>query len=268
MPMSQDDIPEGLRRFVEMTPKRSTVSVPLTDEVLNAAVASARPMELVSADDRIVSFVDLLGTRSLMKQVEDQSQAQGTYDKFTSIGILFEKCAKECQENVDGTKYVIISDSYVISVPNKPGAFDALISSIVKFQRDCLLKFKELVRGGVAVGKMVVGENVDMMIGKALVEAHGLEKDIASYPRVVINCDININEMSHSAPISHDKDGMYYVSFLSGLDKKELDKARSIIVDKKKDQRLHERQKLEWVQTYIDQVMNKNECCCVCKKEV
>ncbi len=271
MPTLQADIPEGLRHLVEGTSEHSDVSVQLTDEVLDTVVESARTFEkvaLVSADDRIVSFVDLLGTKSLMQQVGDQTQAQDAYNILSSIGSLFEECAKECQEIVPDTKYLIISDSYVISVPSEPEAFDALISSIGKFQRGCLLEFKELARGGIAKGKMVVGGKDDMMIGKAFVDAHSLEKVIASYPRVVINSDINIKEMSLIAPISHDKDGMDYVSFLSGLDKKELEKARLIILDKKKDKELHEKQKWEWVQTYIDQVINHTECCCICKKEV
>lgn len=268
----QSDIPDELRRMVEGLPKHSDVSVQLTDEVLEAAVKSARTSEkvdLVSADDRIVSFVDLLGTKFLMQQVSGKEQAQDAYNKLSAIGVLFEECAEECKKSVPDTKYCIISDSYVISVPYEPEAFDALVFSIGKFQKECLLEFKALARGGIAMGKMVVGGKRDMMIGKAFVDAHLLEKDIASYPRVVINSDIK--EMSRIAPISHDKDGMDYISFLSGLSKQELEKARSIILDKKKEKSdskcLHERQKWEWVQTYIDQVNNKRECCCVCKKE-
>lgn len=271
----QSDIPDELRRMVEGLPKHSDVSVQLTDEVLETVVKSARTSEkvdLVSADDRIVSFVDLLGTKFLMQQVSSKEQAQDAYNKLSAIGVLFEECAEECKKNVPDTKYRIISDSYVISVPNEPEALDALVFSIGKFQKGCLLEFKALARGGIAIGKMVVGGKYDMMIGKAFVDAHLLEKDIASYPRVVINSDIKIKEMSRIAPISHDKDGMDYISFLSGLSKQELEKARSIILDKKKEKSdpkcLHERQKWEWVQTYIDQVNNKHECCCVYKKEV
>ena len=134
------------------------------------------------------------------------------------------------------------------------------------------MDFKELARGGIARGKMVVGGK--MMIGAAFVDAHLLEAHIASYPRVVINSDIDIKEMPKNAPISHDKDGMYYISYLSGLDERELEEARSIIESKKHEHeksdpiKLHERQKWEWAQTYVDQVIAGNEYCCACKKEV
>ena len=111
-----------------------------------------------------------------------------------------------------------------------------------------------------------------MMIGTAFVDAHLLEAHIASYPRVVINSDIDTTVMPQDVPISHDKDGMYCVSYLSGLDEKELKKVRSIIESKKQEKsdptKLHERQKWEWAQTYVDQVINGNEYCCTCKKEV
>ena len=65
---------------------------------------------------------------------------------------------------------------------------------------------------------------------------------------------------------------MNYVSFLSGLDIKDLQTAYSIVQRKKQEKsdstELHKRQKWEWIQTYIDQVMNGNEHCCVCKKEM
>lgn len=273
MVTNQDDIPEGLCDFLKRSATSSDVSVSLTDELLDAAVNEAKTVEevdFVSADDRIVSFVDLLGTKSLMNHVSDKAQAQDTYNKLSAIGVLFRKCIEDCLGNVPDKTYRIISDSYVISVPDEPEAFDALILSIAKFQRGCLLNFKELARGGVAKGKMVVGG--DMMIGKAFVDAHILEAKIASYPRVVINSDIKISEISRNALISHDKDGMDYVSFLSGSSMKELETAHSIVQSKKKEKPtfidLHDRQKWEWAQTYIDQVINGNLRCCACKKEV
>jgi hypothetical protein len=269
----QDDIPEGLVFALEKNPKVLGVSTALTDEILKAAVESVKEVpkaDLVSAEDRIVAFVDLLGTKSLMQRVKDKEQAQETYNTLTAIGQLFEDCVEADLANVPDKMCRIISDSYVISVPNDPESFYALIVSIAKFQRGCLLGYKELARGGVAQGKMVVGGK--MMIGTAFVDAHLLEAHIASYPRVVINSDIDITKMLRSAPISLDKDGMYYVSYLSGSEVTELKKARSIIESKKQEKsdpkNLHERQKWEWAQTYVDQVLNGNEYCCACKKEV
>ena len=269
----QDDIPEGLVSALEKNPKVLGVSTALTDEILKAAVESVKEVpkaDLVSAEDRIVAFVDLLGTKSLMQRVKDKEQAQETYNTLTAIGQLFEDCVEADLANVPDKMCRIISDSYVISVPNDPESFYALIVSIARFQRGCLLGYKELARGGVAQGKMVVGGK--MMIGTAFVDAHLLEARIASYPRVVINSDIDITKMLQSAPISLDKDGMYYVSYLSGSEVTELKKARSIIESKKQEKsdlkNLHERQKWEWAQTYVDQVLNGNEYCCACKKEV
>jgi hypothetical protein len=269
----QNDIPEGLVSALEKNPKVLGVSTALTDEILKAAVESVKEVpkaDLVSAEDRIVAFVDLLGTKSLMQRVKDKEQAQETYNTLTAIGQLFEDCVEADLANVPDKMCRIISDSYVISVPNDPESFYALIVSIAKFQRGCLLGYKELARGGVAQGKMMVGGK--MMIGTAFVDAHLLEAHIASYPRVVINSDIDITKMLRSAPISLDKDGMYYVSYLSGSEVTELKKARSIIESKKQEKsdpkNLHERQKWEWVQTYVDQVLNGNEYCCACKKEV
>lgn len=269
----QDDIPEGLVVALESNPDFLDESTSLTDETLKAAVESVGKVEkadLVSAEDRIVAFVDLLGTKSLMQRVKDQDQARETYNTLTAIGQLFEECVASDLAKVTDKMSRIISDSYVISVPNDPESFYALIVSIAKFQRGCLLDFKELARGGIARGKMVVGGK--MMIGAAFVDAHLLEAHIASYPRVVINSDIDIKEMPKNAPISHDKDGMYYISYLSGLDERELEEARSIIESKKQEKsdptKLHERQKWEWAQTYVDQVIAGNEYCCACKKEV
>ena len=287
MSTRHDDIPDALISVLEKNPKAldeslpltdealkvAVESVPLTDEALKAAVESVKEVEkadLVSAEDRIVAFVDLLGTKSLMQRVKDKDQARETYNTLTAIGQLFEECVKTDLAKVPDKMWRIISDSYVVSVPNDPESFYALIVSIAKFQRGCLLDFKELARGGIAQGKMVVGGK--MMIGTAFVDAHLLEAHIASYPRVVINSDIDIKEIPQSAPISHDKDGMYYISYLSGSEEKELNKARLIIESKKQEKdeptKLHERQKWEWAQTYVDQVINGNEYCCACKKEV
>ena len=257
MATTQDDIPEGLLCVMKENAESADVSAPLTDEVLDAAVKAKKvieKVELVSADDRIVSFVDLLGTKSLMQQVGNQAQAQETYNTLSSIGELFKKCVKDWLQDVPDKECHIISDSYVVSVPDDPEAFVALIRSIADFQRRCLLDFNELSRGGVAKGKMVVGTK--MMIGKAFVEAHLLEKHIASYPRVVINSDINMTEVRREVPISHDKDGMNYVSFLSGLDIKDLQTAYSIVQRKKQEKsdstELHKRQKWEWIRQIND----------------
>ena len=79
--------------------------------------------------------------------------------------------------------------------------------------------FKELYRkrvvfrGGIAIGKLYMDSKMNFVWGEALVKAHVLEEKTAIYPRVVLSSQIAELNLSSSARVLKDFDGIHFVDY-------------------------------------------------------
>ena len=92
--------------------------------------------------DGVVAFLDVLGTSRLMESIDKEDIKKEDIQRIytTTIGMQeeFINSLQEMQEKLaDDLKYMSISDSFVISVPNTQNAITTLIHFIVKFQNKC-----------------------------------------------------------------------------------------------------------------------------------
>jgi hypothetical protein len=72
-----------------------------------------------------------------------------------------------------------------------------------------------LVRGGMTIGKLYHQEGV--VFGQGLIDAYGLESEVAVYPRVVLSTAMSSKEAwrtENRRMVKRDFDGVYYLDYL------------------------------------------------------
>jgi len=248
------------------------------------SISHAEDVSPVETVKRIVCFIDLLGTSNLMRSITERttsdskedafgvrkSDAEAVYEIVCGVKRCFDDFVAHLKAFNEDVSSMIISDSYVVSVPDDDDSemFMRLINGISQFQKSCLLQYKQPTRGGIARGQMVAkDDDPNVIIGEALIFAHDLESKIAEYPRVIFNVDFKDDlEGKTSFPISKDKDKMWYVSYLVGTTDEELNQVIGVINEQRlmldPHKNLREIQKWNWLETHVEQVRNKKCVCC------
>ena len=122
---------------------------------------------------------------------------------------------------------------------------------------------KELLfRGGVTIGKLYVDER--MIWGKALVDAHDLERKVAIFPRVVISKEL-YNWMRAEGMkwdgLKQDFDGVWFIDILSNTGNGKdylIRKMKKLVEQGKRDNVYNESvlQKYEWLEQYVQNEKN------------
>lgn len=199
-------------------------------------------------EQRIVTFIDILGFKSLLDETVDKNN-EDVEDKINLVISAYEAIREiwnldvapsDLLSNKSSSKQVsIFSDCIVVSskVEESSEVFYTLLE--IKWLIMRLLSRKILCRGAVALGKFIHTPNY--LFGPALVEAYILESKAAMYPRVIL--DHSIIEAGSEYCASHhtstqekeilyslleqDSDGMYYIDYFfkaqSELDDPEYD---------------------------------------------
>ncbi|MEE9340016.1 MAG: hypothetical protein V3U87_18250 [Methylococcaceae bacterium] len=124
----------------------------------------------------IVGFIDVLGFSKLVYTSE-----------HSHIEAYFNYVVDDLKIQLTGTnfKYLLISDSIVISAPNILSNFKILVKLLSKIQAKLLAK-GILLRGAIAVGYLYVNRTNNVIVGSGLIRAYELESS-AIYPRIVID---------------------------------------------------------------------------------
>jgi len=216
----------------------------------------------------IVAFVDMLGTSALMEDIKEEN-AEKVYGTITGIAELFQDKFNDFSRIYADSKCMIISDSFVISVPYEPEAFNALVLFLADFQHRCLVSYAEAMRGAVSVGNLLVGRD-NKIIGPAFIRAHKIEKENAIFPRIVVDKriveDKELCPQTLGLPIALDKDGVRYVDFMAAGDADmssvKEQTARRRLEFEKDDRKLKILQKWDWLQTFLEQKSNACVDCC------
>ena len=170
-----------------------------------------------STKEAIVAFIDVLGSSAAIQHDADKSlnAVHNAYDKAVkTYKNLFRSYGR-----IPPVK--IFSDNIVLSMPAPAGKERTVFKVIAAMSAILQVAFLEqgyLTRGGIAMGSFFAD---DIMVwGTALVRAYHIEKEIAFFPRIVIDPDLVAKCALSTAEkenewIRRDADHLLYVDYLN-----------------------------------------------------
>lgn len=203
-------------------------------------------------EERICCFIDVVGFKSAIDQsvVCEKTRlvlyglisglSEQIFDVLSSSipylapnGLVFDvNKGRDFIENKSSLVVTQFSDSFVISCnASDLFSFDFLLRAIYIINLEFFYQMGMMVRGGVAVGKLVHTKS-GALFGPAMNEAYELESKFAIYPRVIFseNAENNIRAVggvnsSILKPLQRSFDGHCFVDVVSVFD---WDAVRSI----------------------------------------
>jgi len=160
--------------------------------------------------ERYVAFIDMLGfSEHIKNSIRDRALFR------TLRGVLSSRVLTVDCNSPDSITAYHFSDSIVISTKYDSQGFEDLIRSVRLCCYDLFL-YRILTRGGITKGKIC--EDGRAVFGPSLIRAYNIEKDIAQYPRIVMDSCV-YREMSRSSfkknkAFRKDFDGLYHLDIL------------------------------------------------------
>ena len=263
-------MPDALLQALNESASEGNVNIERLEQVLSTpsmkegAEKHQVPFQPIEA---IVAFIDILGTSSLMRSITPENATQ-VASKILGIKKLFEEEFAALKTEIPSSKLMVISDSFVISIPKEPDPFQKLIYMLAQCQYACLMSHNEIIRGAVAAGAIIGGKNdPTTIIGPAFIKAHDLETKNAIFPRIVVDAgiveDSDICQGDARLPLVLDKDGFKYIDFLYGNDA-DFDAIKGKISDGRAKTKTDAKnlQKWHWLNTFLEQKTNACLDCC------
>lgn len=129
--------------------------------------------------ESIVLFIDVLGFSNLVYS-KDKTKIE---NYFSYIQAEFNAYLVKRK-----FKYLIISDSIVVSTKKSKENLSELIFITSKIQYQLFLK-GILIRGAISFGKLYINNDSNIIVGPGLINAYKLENN-AQYPRIIIDRQI------------------------------------------------------------------------------
>lgn len=159
--------------------------------------------------ERYVAFIDILGfSMYVEKSIKDR-------ELFSTLrNILSSKAIMANNKRPDDVRAYQFSDSIVISTIYDPEGLKEIILS-VRLICDKLLSYHMLTRGCITKGKLY--DDGKAVFGPGLIRAYHIEKDIAVYPRILMDRCIyrDVKDISHDkSHFRRDFDDRYHLDIL------------------------------------------------------
>lgn len=191
---------------------------------MNEEQTEKKPLE---TSEHIVAFIDILGASEMIEHKSDET-LNIIHEAYSTMMGLYKKLENIFGNSPFGIK--IFSDNIVIFAPinnendidgeNQSDLEEALfyILMVTILIQAELFNKGILVRGGITKGAFF---NDPLIIwGKALVRSVYIEKEIAIYPRIVIDPDLlsqldDISKLTKGSIIKRDTDTLYFTNYLS-----------------------------------------------------
>lgn len=131
-------------------------------------------------EERVLAFIDVLGFAKLVEVSENDALARTRVQQIVEVDRLFERFMKLMFPLVDAAFF---SDSFVLSAP---------VENTIYLIREAGYLCRHLLMSGfVSRGAIVAGSlhhKDRTIVGPAFLKAYRLERDVAIYPRVIIDC--------------------------------------------------------------------------------
>ena len=185
-------------------------------------------------ENRIVAFVDILGTSNAIKEtvnngVENKGATEDIYNLLKSTQEELNKI-ENYNTTIKNSKITNhFSDSIVISdlVTKESGVLHILVE--ILFLCTTALEKNFFLRGAIVCDQLC--HTKDIIFGPALIDAYKKEKDLAIYPRILI--DEKVLDIAQKYPakwlskterlkiekklIAKDFDGLNYINYFDGI---------------------------------------------------
>jgi hypothetical protein len=237
-----------------------------------------------SYEPRLVAYVDVLGWGSLVERSINDPGLMKTLAigaNYLSFQTLAAAKAREFFSERGGQTDIVLdvthfSDTVVLSTRLDSPARHSLLSS-VQLMSASLLHSGHYTRGGITVGLLVHQEG--HLFGPALIRAYELERDVAKYPRIVVDppalpfVDPRVGdsgEITNFYNVREDADGLIYVDILgfvagqknkprrcSGAEEELLSQAKDRLSTDQAD--LRRAAKHVWMIRYLESVLKECE---------
>jgi hypothetical protein len=224
--------------------------------------------------DCAVLFFDLLGVSAMAKGAKAEGELE-SFDRTIREAFPYPIGAAAAAEAGRGPyPATVFSDSVVQAVPI-PGELAAaaaifqVLIEVAQLQTELAMR-NYFARGAITLDKFHSYDG--LLFGPALVEAVGLERDVAVDPRIVLSPAVSAALLQarsagdsekafyEVAPVLVDEDGIPFVDYLTGAFQadpeielpEKLRAHREVVVDRLKQQRTHFRRwsKYRWVAEY------------------
>ena len=139
-------------------------------------------------DKGYVAFFDLMGFKEMCRNCSCQ-KIKSIIDEIGLLEIDFREYMSISfpEELIKRMTIKLVSDSIIITAPNDDYGFLCIVYYCA-FLHIRLLKYRTLLRGGIAFGEYYCDDNT--IFGPALAEAYDIESNISVYPRVVVSDSI------------------------------------------------------------------------------
>ena len=235
---------------------------------------------------RLLAFIDILGWADLLKKSETNKELFSLLldasNKLSNVAInqkeFLSGFSDEAKKIVHFESYPIIShfsDTIVMSCIPDYSAATILIHHVQNICRTFLQK-EYLTRGAIVLGNIHHSEQD--IFGPALVDAYLLEKNIAFYPRIIIDRKALPlihqstkvgEETTYPRNVRKDFDDMLYLDILGGVPTGWQNEKRhsfwneqKLLEDAKTRMELHRNdtkklQKHAWLVGYLEQIVNE-----------
>ena len=210
----------------------------------------------------VIAILDLLGASEMIQGNGSGEVMNYIFDSFQSAEAEW-PYVKNAPSTIKDIKFVTFSDNIAMALelPDQLTGKDmkTIVEDFIRYIsvfQGALSKNGLFFRGGIAIGKLYMDPKTNFVWGEALVKAHVLEEKVAIYPRVVLSNQIAELNLSSSARVLKDFDGIHFVDYFSKIKEiypewiKEIKKIVTINLNKYRE---NERilQKYAWLEHYL-----------------
>ena len=159
-----------------------------------------------------VAYLDILGGTNKMYSDEN-------HEILNKLNMVFSDSMEESRDLFGNTIFIkIFSDNilFAIEIEENNNQAEEKISVLLNLTANTILealRYGFLMRGAITIGDFF---HDDILVyGKALVDAVGMEEEIAIYPRVIAQAEVQQIAPQH---FTESKDGLYEFQFLKYAD--------------------------------------------------
>lgn len=165
--------------------------------------------------ERVVSFIDVLGFAELVKQSDTNQIARSKISRLLEVDNFFDRIVREFIRFADAAFF---SDSFVLSMQSPENHAIHLIRETGYLCRYLLLQGFPC-RGAITTGSLYHRDR--FVVGPALVDAYRLERSVATYPRIILD-DATMAHWKHEFRVDEFGSGSAHPQ-LEGLVKRDRD---------------------------------------------
>lgn len=210
----------------------------------------------------IIAILDLLGASEMIQSNGSEEVMNYIFDSFQSAEAEW-PYVKNAPSTIKDIKFVTFSDNITMALelPDQLTGKDmkTIVEDFIRYIsvfQGALSKKGLFFRGGIAIGKLYMDSKMNFVWGEALVKAHVLEEKTAIYPRVVLSSQIAELNLSSSARVLKDFDGIHFVDYFSKIKEiypEWIEEIKKIVTINLNKYRENERilQKYAWLEHYL-----------------